>query len=908
MAEQTGAMIALMIPPAVAEQVKLSMEGALPSAELHVTLAYLGEVQDLPADGRAKALEVVKAVAALFEPVKGQINGSGRFVNTDTGQDAIYLNFDSPELPGIRMKIIDALKQAGMPAEENHGFSPHITLAYVDPAVELPKFELPGEPVTVEGLTLAWGGEMEEVKFGAPEPEPETNEDSAAEADTPVGAQPDAASEPEPTANKAAVKAAGDWELDVLGVPFGGPDGGKDSDGQWFTARTNIHRESYPAIPVVYYHGLSPDRRPMGEPEIIGKAQYLRVGPEGHWWHVVLDKGSALAKRIWEAAKAGKARASSGTIDYLARMLVRGVKRMYDKLVPGEITNWPVAELTLIDAEGNRQPANNYAVALPSAKTVFDRAGLNLPDIQPEPEPKGQGEESRSEGKDKGNNFQGANKMGALDAETQAMIAKIVSDTLAADRTAQAAKAKADADLQKQIDDKVAAAKVEWEAAAAKSRRLPMGGPHVNKWAETSKYDNLSAVEMGLMIDMQANLHAARPQQMADVSNAAMKALMLKVARLGENKESPDTQVYAKSALKAYLQSDLSDEAIKAATDPNYVSTGIGSEWVGTAYSNQLWENIRAATRVVAKIPSDVIPDGFSSDTVPLEYTDPTWYKVAEVSANNATTGIPDATVTASQVGTANKNVTVAKMGARDVYSGELTEDSLIAYVPQLRKQLEISGAEMMEHVVIDGDTATSSNINDIGGTTYSGAATSLFLLTNGFRKSCLVTTTANSRSAAGLLSEDDFLETMWLMGTAGLAGADIAKCGFVIDPNVYKAALKMATVKTKDVWTQATMESGVLTKIWGYEIIPSWFQHYRSAARKANSAGKVDLDTTTNNLYGAILSVRWDQWRLKYKRRMTMETTRIASADAWEVVALARWGLGQRDTEASAITYYVGV
>jgi hypothetical protein len=303
-----------------------------------------------------------------------------------------------------------------------------------------------------------------------------------------------------------------------------------------------------------------------------------------------------------------------------------------------------------------------------------------------------------------------------------------------------------------------------------------------------------------------------------------------------------------------------------------------------------------------------VIPDGYSSEYFPLESADPTWYKVAEVTANDSTMKTPVATVTASQLGTAQKQITVAKAGARAMYSGELVEDSIINYVAELRRQLEVSGAEMMEYVVVDGDTATSSNINDIGGTTYSGAATTMFLLLNGLRKSPLVTTAANSRSGLGALSENDYLETMWLMGTAGIGGADITKCAFIVDPSTYKASLKLATLKTKDVWTQATMETGVLTKMWGYPIIRSHQMHKMSTSRLANTAGKVDNTTVANNLYGAILGVRWDQWKLAYKRRMTMETTRFANSDSWEVVALTRFGLGQRDTEASAITYYVGV
>jgi len=140
------------------------------------------------------------------------------------------------------------------------------------------------------------------------------------------------------------------------------------------------------------------------------------------------------------------------------------------------------------------------------------------------------------------------------------------------------------------------------------------------------------------------------------------------------------------------------------------------------------------------------------------------------------------------------------------------------------------------------------------------------------------------------------------------MAGADLAKCAFIVDPNVYKKSLQMAAIKTKDVWANATLENGVLTRIWGYPVFASWFMQYKSIIRKANSAGKVDQTTPANNTTGSILGVRWDQWKLAYKRRMTMEVTRIANADSWEIVALSRWGLAYRDVEASAISYNLTV
>ncbi|CAK0770162.1 putative Phage major capsid protein [Gammaproteobacteria bacterium] len=165
-----------------------------------------------------------------------------------------------------------------------------------------------------------------------------------------------------------AIKAAGDWTLDVLGVPFGGPFNGRDMVGEKFTPRTKVHEDIYHEIPVFYYHGYDENFRPQGDPIIIGKATYDHVDNSGHWYKVILDKAQQLAERVWEAAKAGTARASSGTIAHILR-----------KTQDGEITNWPVVEMTLTDRlTGKLQAANAYAVAYPAAKATFEKAGLTL--------------------------------------------------------------------------------------------------------------------------------------------------------------------------------------------------------------------------------------------------------------------------------------------------------------------------------------------------------------------------------------------------------------------------------------------------------------------------------------------------------------------------------------------------
>jgi len=163
------------------------------------------------------------------------------------------------------------------------------------------------------------------------------------------------------------VKAAGDWELDILGVPFGDAEH-KDAQGEYFTAETEYHEDKFGEPPLVYYHGLDDKGKPTGEPQYIGKTVKRWVTEKGIWFRGILDKASELAQKVWAAALEGKARASTGSIAHLTR-----TER------DGRIVEWPVAELSVFDLTGNKRPANPYAVAVPAMRAVYVAAGLTLP-------------------------------------------------------------------------------------------------------------------------------------------------------------------------------------------------------------------------------------------------------------------------------------------------------------------------------------------------------------------------------------------------------------------------------------------------------------------------------------------------------------------------------------------------
>jgi len=458
----------------------------------------------------------------------------------------------------------------------------------------------------------------------------------------------------------------------------------------------------------------------------------------------------------------------------------------------------------------------------------------------------------------------------------------------------------------------LAALKAQYVASGRLAMGDPNGAPAQARFADTRKYDGMSPADMAFM---GALLGGAKAIGAKPLSESGLKALAIKVAE--DKTEATDMSgqkvglgEQGRIGMKAMgiEPADVLDAA--KANEINYsTQVGFGDEWVGIEYSRRLWPVVRALTFVLEKLPQVEVPQGAESIITPLQAADPTFYKVAQTTDENATTLTPNATVPSSKLATDKNTLTVAKGGARTQYTGEMEEDSLIPWASQLRTQLEAATAEQMEHAVIDGDTATgaTTNINTIGGTP---GGTEFYLLINGLRKSPLVTTTANSRSGSGTLVDTDFMDTAWLLGTAGKIGGDPTKVDFIIDPNVSKKAAYLASVKTRDVFLNATLENGLLKGIWAYRVYTSWFMHWLSATNplKANTAGKVDLTTQANNTTGAILAVRWDQWLFGWKRRIKIETVRIPRSDITEITATMRFGLSQRDTEGSAVTYNVGV
>lgn len=166
-----GVMVAFMLPDNIARILHrlAGMPGGLPPKELHVTLGYLGNTKDL----QEKKQEVINALydfaAKQKKPIKGTISGTGQW-QADDGKTCVYASFDSPDLLDFQQALVKTLP---VKVASNHGYTPHITLAYINHEdrpyasdyVSYPQIDIPPIDVTFDKITLGFGSEYLSVPF-----------------------------------------------------------------------------------------------------------------------------------------------------------------------------------------------------------------------------------------------------------------------------------------------------------------------------------------------------------------------------------------------------------------------------------------------------------------------------------------------------------------------------------------------------------------------------------------------------------------------------------------------------------------------------------------------------------------------------------------------------------------------
>lgn len=127
-------MVAWMMDAETSLRLALDHEGAVQNH--HVTLAYIGRLgQDLDREGLVRLMGCVEQLSRSAAPMDGTLSGLGRFVASESsdGRDVMWAAVDCPGLDVMRAELVRALGEASLPYNQEHGFTPHVTLAYVKP-------------------------------------------------------------------------------------------------------------------------------------------------------------------------------------------------------------------------------------------------------------------------------------------------------------------------------------------------------------------------------------------------------------------------------------------------------------------------------------------------------------------------------------------------------------------------------------------------------------------------------------------------------------------------------------------------------------------------------------------------------------------------------------------------------
>lgn len=161
-AAHSSVMIAFMLDNTAAENLiaaveEAEIENVTPAKEMHLTLAMLGKTDDLDVTEE----EVMQALGDFAQgefSLRGVISGVGLFTNNqDADVNPLYASFDSPDLPAFRQALVEHLAEKGIAINTEHGFTPHITLAYIPADDPMPDIKLPDITLVFDQLSLAWG-------------------------------------------------------------------------------------------------------------------------------------------------------------------------------------------------------------------------------------------------------------------------------------------------------------------------------------------------------------------------------------------------------------------------------------------------------------------------------------------------------------------------------------------------------------------------------------------------------------------------------------------------------------------------------------------------------------------------------------------------------------------------------
>ena len=313
-------------------------------------------------------------------------------------------------------------------------------------------------------------------------------------------------------------------------------------------------------------------------------------------------------------------------------------------------------------------------------------------------------------------------------------------------------------------------------------------------------------------------------------------------------------------------------------------TAGTGDELVDTQEARALWDDVNLETAVAPLFNTIQMPS--NPFQIPLQLGDVNWYPGTENVATKSTA-----------LTTARQTLTAYELVAEVPWSYDLDEDAVIAMMEELRRGLLRNAREVIDDVLLNGDTATTDNINADGATiSTTDAGKGQWLLGfDGIIKLPLVDNTSQAVNHAGAVSDDMFNEIRSKLGKYGVRPSELV---YICDVNTYIRSLSVGNFRTLDKFgPQATLLTGQLGAVEGIPVIVS------EQMKLADTDGKV-TDAGNGTDTGRLLLVNRSQWRVGFKRELAIETVRDAQKRQNIMVVSFRIALQERSGSRSSATH----
>lgn len=152
----SGVIVGLFLDDWVSSDV--AVPGGEAQSNLHITLLYFGEASEMSLDDQRRLVGVVGEVVLRHRVLKGELTGTGRFVNGEDA-DPFWVGVDVPGLSAFRSDLLQACVDAGFVPQGKgvDDWTPHVTVAYLDKDTETPPLEFAPRRTEFHNVTVCVG-------------------------------------------------------------------------------------------------------------------------------------------------------------------------------------------------------------------------------------------------------------------------------------------------------------------------------------------------------------------------------------------------------------------------------------------------------------------------------------------------------------------------------------------------------------------------------------------------------------------------------------------------------------------------------------------------------------------------------------------------------------------------------